>query len=398
MRKVFVTGIGIITSIGNNVPETLDSIRFSRSGIGKITLIDTVHKDTLLVAEVKCTNRELFQLAGISFQDAISRTVLLGMIAVSEALKSSKIEDISAWKTGLISATTVGGMDKSELYYKDFLQNDDKNIYIDNHDCADHTEKIADYFGISDYLTTVSTACSSSANSIIFGARLIRQGMLQRAIVGGSECLSKFHIDGFHSLQILDKEHCKPFDENRKGLTLGEGAAYLILESEEVVAAENKKILCELTGWGNACEAFHQTASSPEGLGAVLAMEKALKLAGLQPKDIDYINAHGTGTSNNDSSEGKAIEAIFGNRIPPVSSTKSFTGHTTSAAGAVEGVLCILALQNGWLIPNLNFRNKMSDLSFLPVTELQTGVKLNHILSNSFGFGGNDSSLIFSRV
>ncbi|MCK9616559.1 MAG: beta-ketoacyl-[acyl-carrier-protein] synthase family protein [Lentimicrobiaceae bacterium] len=397
MRKVFVTGIGIISAVGNNVRETIASVQNSRSGIGNITLIDTIYKN-LPFAEVKCNNSALFKKVGIEEAESFSRTALLSMVAAREALLYSKINDIAEWKTGLISSTTVGGMDKSELYYEDFLTNNSRNNYIDIHDCADHTEKIADYLGINEYLTTISTACSSSANSIMFAARLIRNGTLDRAIAGGSECLSKFHIDGFYSLQILDTEPCKPFDAFRNGLTLGEGAAYLVLESEEAVKTSGKTILCELSGWGNACEAYHQTASSPEGYGAVLAMQKALAVAGLQPSQISYINAHGTGTQNNDASEGNAIETVFGNNIPPVSSTKSFTGHTTSAAGAVEGVLCILAMNRGWLLPNLNFTHKMENTHFEPVRKLQTNIKFRHILSNSFGFGGNDSCLIFSKV
>jgi 3-oxoacyl-[acyl-carrier-protein] synthase-1 len=178
---------------------------------------------------------------------------------------------------------------------------------------------------------------------------------------------------------------------------LGEGAAYLILESEEVVKTEKKEVLCELTGFGNACEAFHQTASSPEGTGAVLAMQKALESAKLKPSDIDYINAHGTGTENNDLSEGIAIETVFEHNIPPVSSTKSFTGHTTSAAGAVEAVLSVLAIKNHLIYPNLNFETGMKELHIEPVKKLIKNAKVNHVLSNSFGFGGNDTSLIFSR-
>jgi len=396
-KRVFITGIGIITGIGNNADETLSSVFASHSGIGEIIHVSTIHKGSIPVSEVKCNNAELFHLLGIPEKEGISRTFLLGLMAAKEALKTSGINNISAWKTGLVSATTVGGMDKSELYYQDFLKNDFHNEYIDTHDCADSTEKIADYLGVSDFLTTISTACSSSANSIMFGARLIQNGKLDRVIAGGTECLSKFHISGFHSLQILDTQSCKPFDENRQGLTLGEGAAYLILESEEVVKAENKEVLCELTGFGNACEAFHQTASSPEGTGAVLAMQKALASANLNPSDIDYINAHGTGTENNDLSEGVAIETVFGSHIPPVSSTKAFTGHTTSAAGAVEAVLSVLAIKNHLIYPNLNFQTAMKELHFLPVKNLITDAKINHVLSNSFGFGGNDTSLIFSR-
>ena len=204
-------------------------------------------------------------------------------------------------------------------------------------------------------------------------------------------------MNGFNSLMILDKNHCKPFDENRNGLNLGEGAAYLVLESEESAIKNNRKIYCELRGYGNACDAFHQTASSPDGYGAWLAMKKALDTAHLSPEEISYINVHGTGTQNNDLSEGKAVEKLFGDAIPPLSSTKAFTGHTLGAAGAVEAVLASLAITNGLIYPNLNFSEKMKELNFLPNIKLIKNATVNHVLSNSFGFGGNNSTLIFSR-
>jgi 3-oxoacyl-[acyl-carrier-protein] synthase-1 len=156
--------------------------------------------------------------------------------------------------------------------------------------------------------------------------------------------------------------------------------------------------MCELVGWGNSCEAFHQTASSPDGIGAYLAMKKALDLSGLDPGDIDYINAHGTGTDNNDLSEGRAIEKLFGGSMPMVSSTKPFTGHTTSAAGSTEAILSIFCLQQQVIWPNLNFRERISELNFSPVEKLLTNVPVNAVMSNSFGFGGNDTSLIFRKV
>jgi len=322
----------------------------------------------------------------------------LGIVAAREAYSNAHLSKSTDFRTGLISATTVGGMDKCELFYNDFLTNDSRNIYIDSYDCADSTEMIADILGISDYLTTISTACSSSANAILLGARMIRNGFLDRVVAGGTESLTNFHLNGFNVLKILDKEPCKPFDAKRNGISLGEGAAYLVLESEEAVNSANKTVLCELIGWGNACEAFHQTASSPDGIGAYLSMKKALDMTGLSPGDIDYINAHGTGTDNNDIAEGRAIEKLFGNNIPKVSSTKPYTGHTTSAAGSTESIISILAIIHNVIWPNLNFREPMDDLTFTPVIELLKDMNVKNVMSNSFGFGGNDTSLIFKRV
>jgi 3-oxoacyl-[acyl-carrier-protein] synthase II len=395
--RVFVTGLGIISAIGKNIPETLDSLLKSRTGIGKINHLQTNYRDEIPVAEVPFSYEDLLKIAGIQPVEGYTRSALLGMIAAREALASAKIINVPEYTTGLISATTVGGMDRSETHYLDFLSKNEPNVYIDTHDCADSTEKIADYLGIRDFLTTISTACSSSTNAIILGARMIKSGRLKRVVAGGTECLSKYHLNGFNAMSILDRNPCRPFDETRNGITLGEGAAYLVLESEETALdTPGKKILCEITGYGNACEAFHQTATSPEGFGPYLAMKLAFDSSNIKPEDITYINAHGTGTENNDLTEGMAIQRLFANGVPYISSTKSFTGHTTSAAGSVEAILSILAMQHSFILPNLNFSHPMKELSFTPVGKLIKNVKIKHILSNSFGFGGNDSSIIFS--
>ncbi|MDP1622263.1 MAG: beta-ketoacyl-[acyl-carrier-protein] synthase family protein [Bacteroidales bacterium] len=397
-QRIFITGYGIISCIGNNLEENLTSLLQSAPGLGRLNHVETILRDELLVGEVPKTLDELFILAGITPAEGYSRNALLGMIAAREAAVNSRLELYPELKTGLISATTVGGMDRCELYYNDFLTNDSRNAYIDAYDCADSTEKIAQMLGISDFVTTISTACSSAANAILLGARMIRSGRLDRVLAGGCEALTKFHLLGFNALKILDKEPCKPFDQQRAGINLGEGAAYLVLESDESLKKTGNLPICELVGWGNSCEAFHQTASSPDGIGAYLAMKKALDLSGLSPDDIDYVNAHGTGTDNNDLSEGRAIEKLFGARIPMVSSTKPFTGHTTSAAGSTEAILAILCLQHQVIWPNLNFKDRIPELCFPPVDKLLTDVPVNTVMSNSFGFGGNDTSLIFTKV
>lgn len=396
-KRIFVTGIGIISGIGNNVEETLQSIKEKKSGVEEIKYLNTIHKGELPVSEVKLSEDELIELAGLEKNEPFTRSTLIGIIAASEAVKNAKIDDLKEYKTGLISGTTVGGMDKSELFYKDLIETTNHLEYIEKHDCGDSTERIADYIGVKDFVSTTSTACSSAANSMILGARMIKNGLLDRVVAGGIESLTRYHMNGFNTLMILDKEPCKPFDENRKGLNLGEGAAFLVLESEDLVKKSGKKVLAEFTGYGNSCEAFHQTASTPEGKGAYAAMKEAVDRSGLKPEQIDYINAHGTGTDNNDLSEGRAIEKLFGINPPKVSSTKAYTGHTTSAAGGVEAVLSILAIQNNMVFPNLNFETQMKELSFKPITELLENVKVDHVLSNSFGFGGNNSALIFSR-
>lgn len=399
-NRIFITGAGIISSIGTNAGEVLSSLLSERTGIGEITLLDTLHKGKLPLAEVRIPVAGLLRMTSNEGKKNLTRTALLGMIAARESLRNAGIEDLSEYRTGLISATTVGGMDRSESFYKEFLTNNKKGRMIDivNHDCGDSTERIAEYTGIRDLVTTISTACSSSANSIIFGANLIKAGYLDRVIAGGTDSVTRFTLNGFNTLMILDKNGCRPFDENRAGLTLGEGAAFVVLEKEEIVKKAGKTVLCELAGYGNANDAYHQTASSPDGIGATLAMAKAIGMSGLKPEEIDYINVHGTGTQNNDLSEGIAIEKIFGDKVPPFSSTKAFTGHTLGAAGAVEAVISILSIRSNCIFPNLNWKTPMKELSIRPVIKLRKNVRINNVLSNSFGFGGNNSTLAFKRV
>ncbi|MEI8006531.1 MAG: beta-ketoacyl-[acyl-carrier-protein] synthase family protein, partial [Bacteroidota bacterium] len=371
--RIFVTGLGFISGIGNNVQENLDSLLNLRSAVGPVRHIETSLSEELCVSEVPLSKKELLAFAGISGTEACSRNSLLGMIAAREAFIHAHLAENMGLRTGLISGTTVGGMDECEKYYQDFLGNDSRNEFIDIYDCADSTEKIADYLGLKGFMTTISTACSSAANSILFAARMMKAGKLDCAIAGGTESLTKFHLNGFNALKILDKKPCRPFDATRNGINLGEGAAYLVLETEEANRKTGNRIICELTGYGNACEAFHQTASSPDGTGAYLAMKKALDMSGEHPYNIGYINAHGTGTDNNDLSEGRAIETLFPEKVPYISSTKPFTGHMTSAAGSAEAIIAILALQNGIIWPNMNFSTPMPELNFRPASELIRG-------------------------
>lgn len=396
--SVAITGMGIISSIGNGPEENYRSLISGKAGISRVSGIDTIHRNSIMVGEIALTNRQLERMLGLPENNNYSRTALLGEIAACEAVQNAGITDINTYKTGLISATSVGGMDMTENYYYDYLEDQTVQKYVESHHAGDATRKIAAKLGIEQSLvTTVSTACSSAANAIMFGARLIKSGKLDRVVVGGADCLSKFTINGFNSLMILSDTYCTPFDENRKGLNLGEAAAFLVLESDTVIKAENKAVLAYLKGYGNANDAYHQTASSNNGDGATLAMEKALKTAGLQPGEIDYINAHGTATGNNDLSEGRAFIRVFGNNVPDFSSTKAYTGHTLAAAGAIEAVYSIMALQNNVIYPNLNFKTKMKEFDIIP--QLKTVSKeLQTVLSNSLGFGGNCSTLIFSKT
>ncbi|WP_109098359.1 beta-ketoacyl synthase [Aquimarina sp. AU58] len=396
-KGVAITGMGIISAIGNDVTENYQSLINGKKGISRVSKIDTIHKDDIMVGEIASTNLELEQQLGLTPDNNYSRTALLGAIAAKQAIQDAGISDINTYKTGLVSATSVGGMDMTETYYYDYLENKSTQKYIEGHHAGDSTQKIAEQLGIEKSLvTTISTACSSAANAIMLGARLIKSGKLDRVIVGGSDCLSKFTINGFKTLMILSDTYNTPFDENRKGLNLGEAAAFLVLESDEVIAAEKKEVLGYVKGYGNANDAYHQTASSENGDGATLAMQKALKVAAYTANDIDYINAHGTATGNNDLSEGRAILRVFGEEIPDFSSTKAYTGHTLAAAGAIEAVYAVLALQHNIIYPNLNFKTQMKEFDITPQLELKEK-ELHTVLSNSLGFGGNCSTIIFSK-
>ncbi|MDR2979449.1 MAG: beta-ketoacyl-[acyl-carrier-protein] synthase family protein [Bacteroidales bacterium] len=406
-QRIVVSGIGIVSALGLGKESTFRALCEGKSGISSIQYLQTEHAH-FPVGEVKLSNAEMMDMLGIKSDTPHTRTSLMGMIAAQEALEDAHISQNE--RIALANGITVGGMDKTEQYYLDFLSNHSCDEYIAIHDCGACSEMIADHFGeLFNQLQTISTACSSAANAIMAGAMLIKNGRADMVLAGGTECITKFHLNGFNTLMILDNEPCKPFDANRHGINLGEGAAYVVLETKEhfltrnaelILAGSQQKLkpLAVLSGYANTCDAFHQTASSPDGEGAYRAMKQALETAHLQPSDIDYINAHGTGTNNNDNSESAAISRVFGDKIPAVSSTKGFTGHATSAAGGLETVISILALQHNFMPPNLNFSTKPDDLPFTPLTAgRQASPPLQHVLSNSFGFGGNNTSLLFSK-
>ena len=397
-EPVFVAGIGIISAIGNNVAECFNALQNGRTGIANMQYLTSGHGHKLPVAEVKLSNGSLAKLAGMP--NTKSRTALLSMVAAKEALDNAGIKNIASLRTGFISANSVGGMDKTEHFFKDFLTDNTKGKLreVMHHECGSITELVAGQLGIKDYVTTISTACSSSANAIFFGARLIKNNILDVVIAGGTDALTKFTLNGFNTLMILDEQLCQPFDSNRRGLNLGEGAGYIVLVSEKVAASMQQKPAVILSGYCNANDAYHQTGSSPEGNGSYLAMSGALKKGGLLPSDIDYINLHGTGTQNNDIAEGTAIKRLFGPQYPAMSSTKAFTGHTLGACGGIEAVFSILAIEHGTIYPNLRLQTPMKELPFIPVKGTIKNAAVKHVLSNSFGFGGNCSSLIFSKA
>ncbi|GAB2693584.1 beta-ketoacyl-[acyl-carrier-protein] synthase family protein [Mucilaginibacter koreensis] len=397
-NPVYIAGAGAVTAIGHNLNECLAAFEREEAGMAGISYLETAHQGIIPVAEVKLSNEELAAPLGVS--PRLSRTALLSLTAATEALADADISNIKSLRTGFISANTVGGMDKTEQFFSRFMSNYQQGHLRDvvNHECGAVTKVVADALQIQDYITTINTACSSSANAIFLAARMIKQDLLDVAIAGGTDALTRFTLNGFNTLMILDREFCRPFDENRNGLNLGEGAGYVVLVSDRVAQNLSKLSYALLSGYANANDAYHQTASSPDGNGSYLAMTGALKRANLQPADINYINLHGTGTQNNDQAEGTAIRRVFGEILPALSSTKSFTGHTLGACGGLEAVFSVMAIQKGIIYPNLRFKTPISGLDIVPETRFQKNVKVEHVLSNSFGFGGNCSSLIFSKI
>ena len=393
---VLVTGVGIICALGSSEDEVIASFRNHASGMGAAEHLTTRHQPDYTFGEVKHSNAELAALHGLPAH--LSRTILLSYHAAQQAHATIAPALLQQSRVGFISATSVGGMDKTESFFEDYLT--DANAgdlkQIVHHDCGKPTDFVAERLGIKDFVTTISTACSSSANAIMLGARMIKNGLLDIVIAGGADPLTRFTFNGFNTLMIVDKVQCRPLDASREGLNLGEGAAYVVL-MRDTLADGSTDVMCRLSGYANTNDAYHQTALSDEGEGPYLAMTQALAASGLSPAQIGYINMHGTGTVNNDSAEGTAIRRIFGEQAPKVSSTKSFTGHTLAASGAIEAVLAANAVKHGFIFPNYSFTTPVEGLALRPVPQFHVDLSVEHVLSNSFGFGGNCSALVFSR-
>jgi 3-oxoacyl-(acyl-carrier-protein) synthase len=383
--SIGITGLGIICAIGNNAGEVRDALLRKESGIGPLRYLPSLHTE-LPVGEIKMSTAEMMEMLGVD-EPLASRTALMGAIAVKEALADAGIRDVSGKRVALISGTTVGVMDVTEVQFEK-LGGMDPGIPRGN-ECGKSTQDTARYAGLeSASCCTISTACSSALNALMIGAEMLLRDEVDLVVAGGTEGLSKFHLNGFNSLMILDHERCRPFDDTRAGLNLGEGAAYVVLEKNAPGA------MAYIAGYANRCDAFHQTATSADGDGAFLAMTGALDRAGLVPEDIRYINAHGTATPDNDVAESNAFHRVFGEAIPEMSSTKSYTGHTTSASGSIEAVICVLAMRGGFTPASLGWSRPIPG-GAVP-TPGHTGVRLENVMCNAFGFGGNDSSMIFS--
>ncbi len=397
MGRIVVTGMGVISAIGNNVSENHSSLQNGVSGIGKAQFLNSKYANELLFGEVKLSNDALRSQLNVSNLKGITRTELLAFIAFKEAVENAGLstDELKSFETALLSGTTVGGMVEMEAIHADANTNQAPSEFVSSYRSGAHTLQLAKAFGLRGYTDTMNTACSSSANSIMLGARMIKAGKCKRAIVGGVDSLAKYTVNGFNSLQIFSDEVTRPFDANRKGLNLGEGAAYLVLEREE--DAQGKTIYGEIRGYGNTNDAYHPSSMSPEAVGVRGAINGALQTARISPSEVSYVNGHGTGTENNDYTEVHGMNQIF-DAVPPYTSTKSFTGHTLAAAGAIEAVYSLLSIQHQEIYATLNWQTQMPEFNSKPQTEFVANAEVKHVLSNSFGFGGNCSSLLISKV
>jgi 3-oxoacyl-(acyl-carrier-protein) synthase len=397
MIKIGVTGMGAISALGCNVDEQKEALNKGFCGIGPVSYADGLHSAApRLVGEVGLSKASLLDKLGLS-DTSLTRTSLLALHAFQEAVSMAQMtpEQLMSPDTALLVGTTVGGMCLTDTLYRDGSGNQENskdNTRTYEYDFV--AGSIQRQYGLTGPLTTINTACSSSANAIALGARLVRSGRVKRAIVGGADALAKFTVFGFNALRLLSDELCCPFDAARKGLNLGEGAAFLVLE--EIRQENTGRAMAFLSGSGNTCDAYHPTSLREEAKGPIGAMVKAIMVAGLLPSDIGFVNAHGTATENNDVVEHTALRSVFGDEVK-FGSTKANTGHTLGAAGALEAVFSILSLRQQEFFPQLHFKHPMDAAATRPVT-IRTQASFDHIMSNSFGFGGNCTSLVFSKI
>ncbi len=395
-RTPVITGTGIICAAGCGVAAVWESVRANRSGLGPLTLFPSTRYANHLVGQVR---EDVDELAG---NVRGSRSDKLAWIAAREALAAaglaSGLGNINPARAGVMLGATVGGMLGTEGFLACLLR-ENKHRFgpLRFHECAGAADLCAKQTGALGPVATVSTACSAGAMAILAAAELIEQGEADLMLAGAGDSLSRLTLNGFGSLLLLDPNGCRPFDARRTGISLGEGAAMLVIETEETAIARGANILARLAGWGASCDAFHATAPQPDGRGALAAMKRALERGGLQPGGIDFISAHGTATPDNDAMETRALKRLFGDRIPPFASVKRFFGHTLAASSAIKAVLAVQSLREQAVPGTLGFEVADEKLGVEPVKEFRAQ-PVSRILSNSFGFGGNNVALVFERA
>ena len=392
--RIAVTGAGIICSIGRNKAEVWKAIEESRAGIRKLTRFPGETFPTDLAAEV---DGEIESMLPISRREAkrMSRSDKLAIIAAAEAIQQAGAPlDRAIVSTG----TSTGGLlEGEEFFFRRVVRGDASASRVLQQPTSGPSDAVARAFNAGGGVISNATACASAGAAIGIAADYLRSQHADAAIAGGSDALCRLTYSGFNVLQAVDAQPCTPFAAHRKGITLGEGAAYLVLERWDDAIARGARPIAELRGYGATCDAHHPTAPHEEGRGAEAAMRGALFDARWNGDRLDYINAHGTGTLLNDSAETKAIISAIGTEVP-VSSTKSYFGHTLGASGAVEAVITILALLHQIAPPTLRLDAAAADCTLDYIPHTPRPMAMENALSNTFGFGGSNVSLLFRRA
>ena len=410
-RRVVVTGLGLICGIGNTAPEVWDSLMAGRSGMAEITAYDLTGHSVRFAAEVK--NFDPHQFVDKKEARKMGRFIHFALAAAQEAMQHSglQVTPENADNIGVAIGSGIGGFDVMEREHTALMNGGPRRIspfFIPATIVNLAAGHVSIRYGAKGPNVATATACTTSAHSIGDAFRIIERGDADAMIAGGAEAaITPLSVGGFAAMKALstrndDPTHaCRPFDKDRDGFVVGEGAGVLILEELEFAKARGAKILAEIIGYGLSGDAFHMTGMAPEGEGCYRSMKHALRVAGISPDTIDYVNAHATSTPLGDALESKAIENVFGERAANkellVSSTKSMTGHLLGGAGGLEAGISVLALQHQVAPPTINLENvdPACHLNYVPHTPQPA--KIEHVLSNSFGFGGTNCSLVFKR-
>jgi len=408
-RRVVVTGLGMVTPLGTGVKENWEAVCAGRSGIGPITKFDASDFPTRIGGEVKGFKPEdwLGKQEIRRLDPFIHFAVASARMAMEES--NLKIDSNNAHRVGCISGSGLGGLEMLEFYHKTLLEKGHRRIspfFIPGMIANMAPGQIAIEFGAMGPNISIETACAASSHAIGEAFRLIREGLVDAMIAGGSEAvLTPLALGGFCAMKALSTRNdepekaSRPFELNRDGFVMGEGAGILILEEMDHALQRGASIYAEVVGYGMSGDAYHVSAPHPDGLGAYLCMKMALDYAGLRPEDVDYINAHGTSTKLNDLTENIAIKKLFGEHAYKlaISSTKSMTGHLLGGAGAIEAIYTVLTIKHGMIPPTINYEqpDPECDLDYVPNVARKAEVKV--AMSNSFGFGGTNATLVFKR-
>ncbi|KQL54468.1 3-oxoacyl-ACP synthase [Heyndrickxia shackletonii] len=410
MKRVVVTGLGAVTPLGNNLEEIWDSAVNGRSGIGYLTRFDATNFSAKTAAEVK--DFDLSNYMKVNERHRMDRFTQYAVASAIMAVKNANVtigKDVLPENIGVCFGTAIGGIESFEESYQNLITGGYQNLYpfsttmvISNM----ASSQVAITLGAKGYNNCVVLSCASSSNAIGDGYRAIQRGDAEMMIVGGAEAsITPLGVGAFCAMGAIStnpdpESACRPFDANRDGLVMGEGAGALLLETLDSAIKRNADIYGEIIGYATNSDAYHITSPAPGGEGSIKVMELALKDASLRKEEIDYINAHGTSTKNNDKMETAAIKKLFGENAYhiPISSTKSMTGHMMGAAGAIEAIFSLMTIRNGVIPPTIHLENQdpECDLDYVPNIARKKDVKT--VLSNALGFGGHNSALIFRAV